>query len=116
MFNKIKIASLLAVVLCVSVGCSSEDKGTVASWGSTSVYEDFLWKKHVPDTLTRTIRFDFNEDSKNHMHDSLVIGVFKKGDNGQYVQVKKDEMQLFVNNKQIDGNTIVAYPTTEECR
>ncbi len=114
MCSKIKSAILYALICLIAVGCNSETKLPSSSWGRSKVYDDFLWKKHVPDTLTKTICFDFNEDSRNHMQEPLVLGIFKKNDSGRYVQVMENEMLLFVNKQQIDGNTITVPPTTEK--
>jgi hypothetical protein len=114
MCSKIKFVILFSLVCLFAVGCNKENKLPSTSWGRSKVYNDFLWKKHVPDTLTKTICFDFNEDSRNHMREPLVLGIFKKNASGRYVQVMENEMLLFVDKQQIDGNTITVPPTTEK--
>lgn len=114
MCSKIKFVILFSLVCLFAVGCNTENKLPSTSWGRSKVYNDFLWKKHVPDTLTKTICFDFNEDSRNHMREPLVLGIFKKNASGRYVQVMENEMLLFVDKQQIAGNTITVPPTTEK--
>lgn len=114
MYSKIKFAVICMISSLVMTGCNYEIDAAPSSWGCTKTYDDFLWKKHVPDTLTRTLCFNFNEDSKNHLSDPLVLGIFKKDETGRYVRVLEDEMQLFVNKRLIKDNTITIPPTIEK--
>ena len=54
--------------------------GKIAAKYKNLVFSKFLWKKHVPDTLYKTMAFDFNEDARNYMEKPLRLGLFKKTD------------------------------------
>ena len=88
------------------VSCSkSEDENSV-KWGKVNCYDNFLWKKYVPDTLYRDLVFDFNSDAKMFMGRPLKMGLFKKNDIGKMVLVKEDEMSLYVDGKQCADNLV----------
>jgi hypothetical protein len=77
------------------IGCTAEEKDIVA-WGSTKEYDDFLWEDFIPDTLTRTIAFEFNKDAQRY-GSAVTLGVFKRSDNGKFVPVDPAELEIFVN-------------------
>ncbi|MBO4435564.1 MAG: hypothetical protein J5791_01615 [Fibrobacter sp.] len=77
------------------VGCTAEQKDIIA-WGSTEEYDDFLWEKFIPDTLTHTIAFEFNKDAQRY-GSAVTLGVFKRNDNGKFVPVDPAELEIFVN-------------------
>ena len=77
------------------IGCTAEEKDIVA-WGSTKEYDDFLWEDFIPDTLTRTIAFEFNKDAQRY-GSAVTLGVFKRNDNGKFVPVDPAELEIFVN-------------------
>ena len=97
---------ILTVISIVTVSCNKVNVENAVLWGKTNTYDPFLWKKQVPDTLKQTLCFDFNDDAVRYLSTPLKLGVFKKDDNGHLRQVKKDEMELFVNGKTVEGNTI----------
>ena len=97
---------ILTVISIVTVSCNKVNVENAVLWGKTNTYDPFLWKKQVPDTLKQTLCFDFNDDAVRYLSTPLKLGVFKKDDNGHLRQVKKDEMELFVNGKAVEGNTI----------
>lgn len=113
MCYKIKFVFLFFMLSIVFVGCKSEIEHK-ASWGTDKYYDDFLWKKWIPDTLTRSLKIDFNDDAINHMREPLVIGIFKKDEAGKFVPVLKDEMKLFVDKNETDDNTIKVLPPVEK--
>lgn len=82
------------------VGCTVESKDIIA-WGSTEEYDDFLWKKFVPDTLTHTMFFDFNNDAQKY-GSAVSLGIFKINDNGKFVPVEASELEVFVNGSKQD--------------
>ena len=97
---------ILTVISIVTVSCNKVNVENAVLWGKTNTYDPFLWKKQVPDTLKQTLCFDFNDDAVRYLSTPLKLGVFKKDDNGHLRQVKTDEMELFVNGKAVEGNTI----------
>lgn len=100
--------SVCILFLCLCASCTKE---TSTLWGETECYDDFLWVKHVPDTLKKTLCFDFNEDATNYMTKPLRLGLFKKTDKG-FVQLKGNEVELFVDGKKIENNII---SVSQEC-
>ena len=78
-------AMLCPLILLVSCGKKADDATAPTRWGKTNYYEKFLWKKHVPDTLYRTMEFDFNQDAKRYMKESLRLGLYKKTDKDKMV-------------------------------
>lgn len=114
--SKVKRLKLVMMVMCaiMLVGCNKGSNRNVVMWGKTYSYEPFLWKTQVPDTLKRTLCFDFNDDAVRYMSAPLKLGVFKKDDSGRLRQVKADEMELFVNGKAVGGNIISVNATERE--
>lgn len=109
-----KYLLLLAMPILLTCSCSkvNNDEGTTR-WGKENFYENFLWKKHVPDTLYREIAFDFNEDAQNFMKEPLQIGLFKKSDSGKMLPVMENEMEVFVNGGKCPNNIISVQPGTK---
>lgn len=103
--NKILPIILTALAL-LTAGCGRKADSKSVSWGRTDTYDPFLWKRQTPDTLKRTLCFDFNDDAQKYMRTPLKLGVFKKDDDGHLRQVQTDEMQLFVNGRPLEGNVI----------
>lgn len=104
---------LFIVIPILLFSCSREsDKIAATRWGKENYYNNFLWKKHVPDTLCKKLAFDFNDDAKNYMTKPLQLGIFKKLDNGTMSPVTEKEMEVFVNGKKSVGNVISVAPGT----
>ena len=112
---------LILAVLCplmLLASCNKETNNTNAPtrWGKENYYDKFLWKKHVPDTLYRTIEFDFNQDAKNYMDKPLRLGLFKKTDTGKMLPVTDTEMEVFVDGKKCPQNIIDVQPGTDQLK
>ena len=86
------LAVLCPLMLLASCGKKADEPNAPTRWGKENYYDKFLWKKHVPDTLYRTIEFDFNQDAKNYMDKPLRLGLFKKTDSGKMLPVTENEM------------------------
>ena len=118
MLNKNRISivlGLVAVVIMLALpSCKSHPTDSLV-WGKSTYYKDFLWKKYVPDTLYRTLRFDFNEDAQAYLERPLRLGVYYREGLG-LVRVLENEMQLIVDGVEVPGNEIVVPPTTREMR
>lgn len=110
------LAVLCPLILLVSCGKKADDATAPTRWGKTNYYEKFLWKKHVPDTLYRTMEFDFNKDAKRYMNEPLRLGLYKKNDNGKMVLVSEKEMEIFVEGKKCQENIIDVYPEMDEIK
>ena len=110
------LAVLCPLMLLVSCGKKAEDPNAPARWGKDNYYDKFLWKKHVPDTLYKTLAFDFNEDAKNYMEKPLRLGLFKKTDSGKMLPVMENEMEVFVDGNKCPNNIIDVQPGTEQLK
>ena len=114
--KNILLAVLCLIVLLVSCGKDANQATAPTRWGKENYYSNFLWKKHVPDTLYRTIEFDFNQDAKTYMDKPLRLGLFKKTDNGKMLPVTEAEMEIFVNVNKCEGNIIDVKPGTDQLK
>lgn len=108
MLSKWMYVALSALLLG---GCTAanQDENSLY-WGESEFIDDFLWVKNVPDTLTRTLVFDFNADASNFMQDYVEVGFYKKDKSGELVAIDKQEMTLFVDGVEVPHNRIVAVP------
>lgn len=104
---------IFSTLLCLCSCSDDNSQNLVTSWGKEEFYEDFMWKKYVPDTLYRQIAFDFNDDAKNYMTEPLQLGLFKKTDSGKMVPVLDNEMEVFANGVKCPDNIISVSPDTE---
>lgn len=100
-----------ALLLCA---CDKKADENTTRWGKTNVYDKFLWKKHVPDTLYKTLAFEFNDDAKNYATDPLKLALYKKTDSGKMLPVTENEMEVFADGKKCENNIIEIAPGTTE--
>ena len=112
---------ILLAVLCpllILASCSKNaDDGTAPTrWGKENYYNKFLWKKHIPDTLYRTIKFEFNQDARIYMDRPLRLGLYKKTDSGKMLPVTDKEMEVFVDDNKCQGNIINVEPGTDQLK
>lgn len=110
------LAVLCPLVLLVSCGKVKDQSSTPTRWGKENYYNKFLWKKHVPDTLYRTIEFDFNQDAKKYMDKPLRLGLFKKTDSGKMLPVTESEMEIFANGDKCPNNIIDVKSGTDQIK
>ncbi len=110
----ILLALLCPLTLLLSCEKKPEVPNVPARWGKDNYYDKFLWKKHVPDTLYKTLAFDFNEDARNYMERPLRLGLFKKTDSGKMLPVTEKEMEVFVNGRKCPDNIIDVKPDMEK--
>ena len=91
---------IFSTLFCLCSCSDDNSQNLVTSWGKEEFYEDFMWKKYVPDTLYRQIAFDFNDDAKNYMTEPLQLGLFKKTDSGIYKKygkhIRKTDSHVFI--------------------
>lgn len=106
MFCKKQILFVILAIIAVCACSKTDGQKTVARWGKENYYKDFLWKKHVPDTLYREIEFDFNEDAQKYMTEPFQLGLFKKTESGKMLPVLENEMEVFVDGRKCDKNII----------
>lgn len=108
MFNR--LFKVLALVIFGGFATSCNHKSDVKppfAWGRYDSYDDFLWKKCAPDTLRRTLVFDFNEDARVYLDRPIVIGVYKKDNDGNLREVRPEEAQLVIGNEPCPQNRLV---------
>ena len=108
---------LTAVLLAlIAVSCSPDNEIDTMSWGKCTSYGDFLWKKHVPDTLTREIVLEFNSDAERYMTSPVVFGIFRKTEDGSLVPVDNDAIEVYVDGVRSEDNTISVMPPDESVK
>ena len=110
------LCSLSLLILLASCGKKADKGPEPTRWGKEEYYDDFLWKKHVPDTLYRTIEFDFNKDARNHMDGPLRLGLFKRTGSGKMLPVTESEMEVFVDGQNCPNNIIDVEPGTDQLK
>lgn len=116
-YNKTIIwAVICSIILLASCRKKADDETAPTRWGKENYYEKFLWKKHVPDTLYRTMEFDFNQDAQNYMSKPLKLGLYKKTDSGKMLPVKENEMEVFVEGKKCKDNVVEVQPGANQLR
>lgn len=113
MLTKNPIYVAMAAIILLASCAKDGDTALITRWGKEKYYSDFLWKKHVPDTLYRELEFDFNEDAKYFMDEPLRLGLFKKAGSGKMLPVLDNEMEIFVDGKKCDNN-IIDVPSSVE--
>lgn len=110
------LAVLCPLMLLASCKKRENDPNTPTRWGKDNYYDKFLWKKHTPDTLYKTIEFDFNQDAKTYMDNPLRLGLFKKTDSGKMLPVTEQEMEVFVGKQKCASNIIDVEPGTDQLK
>lgn len=110
------LAFICPLFIMSSCNKNIDDENAPTRWGKETYYDKFLWKKHVPDTLSRTIEFDFNQDARNYMDRPLRLGLFKKTGSGKMLPVTEQEMEVFVDGKKCTGNIIDVEPGTDQLK
>lgn len=110
------LAVLCPLMLLASCGKKADEPNAPTRWGKENYYDKFLWKKHVPDTLYRTIEFDFNQDAKDFMDKPLRLGLFKKTNSGKMLPVTESEMEVFVDGQKCPQNIIDVQPGTDQLK
>lgn len=112
----ILLAVICPLMLVVACGKKANDPNAPARWGKDNYYDKFLWKKHVPDTLYKTLEFDFNQDAKTYMDKPLRLGLFKKTNSGKMLPVMENEMEVFVDGQKCENNIIDVEPGTDQLK
>ena len=104
MLNKLYIHVIALLGLFFFAACGDEETGV--KWGDSKYYDDFLFCKYTPDTLTRTIAFEFNDDAKELITEPIQIRICKKVDSIHYKMVDTSELRIVVDGKLCKANII----------
>ncbi len=112
MLSKYRFYLLIIPAAVCMTSCKKDNKALL--WGKTQCYDDFLWVHHTPDTLKKTLYFDFNEDAKNFMNEDLQLCIFRKNADGRFEPIGEKEAEVFANGEKAAGNVIVVPPTCQE--
>lgn len=107
--NKLSLWALLLILL-LETSCSQEKNESeipTLVWGKSVFYDNFLWDKYTPDTLTRLLVFDFNQDAKLFMDGPLTLALVKKQDDNNYVAITENEAHLFLDGQRCVDNLIL---------
>ena len=114
--QSIFLAVICTIMLLSSCEKKMDDSTAPTRWGKENYYEKFLWKKHVPDTLYRTMEFDFNQDARNYMTKPLQLGLYKKTDTDKMLPVTEQEMEVFVDGRKCKDNIIDVQPGANQLK
>ena len=103
----------ISLVPLLTVSCSDEPSIDSFTWGRSTEYSDFMWNKYVPDTLSRELIVDFNDDAELFMDSPVSFGLFEKNDFGEMIPVDSSKVEIYVNKIQSRNNLIEVMPPTE---
>ena len=99
----------LLLIICVCaltlISCKKDNK-EVAYWGNVNYYDDFLWRKHVPDTIERMLKVDFNEDAINDLDGNLMFELYQRLPDNKYAKTTSEDVELYVDGVKSENNTI----------
>jgi hypothetical protein len=92
---------------------------TKTDWGRVSYYSDFLFDKYVPDTLTKKLKFEFNETALDSITEEIELIVVKGKEKAtgdtvycEYESESAKDIVLLKNGIKCDEN-ILSISTTE---
>lgn len=106
MSNKFILFVTSLILLCSCGDAVKKD----SFWGVSEAYDSYLWCKHHPDTLKKTLVFEFNSDAKRLLDRPVKLGLFKKElspeGNERLVPLSTDQVELFVDGVLSPDNTI----------
>lgn len=118
--RKFLCLAALAITVLSFNSCTTE-KDDTPDWGVADAFDDFLFKKYEPDTLTRTIVFKRNADSKKDSttrNSSIVLRLVRSSldslDN--MIPVLESDAQLFIDGQPAKNNTFKVAPETERLK
>ena len=114
MLNKFILSVMSLMVLC---SCNSIVKND-GFWGVSESYESFLWCSHQPDTIKKTLVFEFNADAKRLLTRPVKLGLFKKEltpeGSEKLVPLSTKQVELYVDGVLSPDNTFRVDKSVEE--
>ncbi len=116
LIKNILAAACASSAMFLFASCSDRQENDSFAWGRSTEYGNFLWNKYVPDTLTREIVLDFNDDAEQYMVSPVSFGLFEKNDFGEMVPVDNDKVEVYVNGSRSEDNLIEIMPPAESVK
>lgn len=114
MLNKFILSVISLMVLCSCGGIVKND----SFWGVSESYEPFLWCSHQPDTIKKTLVFEFNDDAKRLLTRPVKLGLFKKEltkeGSERLVPINTKQVELYVDGVLSSDNTFRVDKNVEE--
>ncbi len=96
---------VLALFAICLVSCSENDSG-IERWGEIKSFPDWFLNKYKPQTITRTLNVEFNEDAKVDFQRDIVLALYQVNDQGRELAVKPEQVKVFVNGAETPDNKI----------
>lgn len=87
------------------VSCSEKDSG-IERWGELKSFPDWFLNHYKPQTITRTLNVEFNDDAKADFQRDVVLALYQVDDQGREVAVKPEQVKVFVNEEESPDNKI----------
>jgi len=84
-------------------------------WGQTEHYKPFLWHKHAPDTLKKSLKYEFNEDAAE-LTEPIVFSLYMVPEEEGKENFKADpnDVELYVDGQLSPDNTFSLIPELGE--
>ena len=96
---------VLAFSAICLVSCGEKDSG-IERWGEIKSFPDWFLNKYKPQTITRTLNVEFNEDAKEDFERDIVLALYQVNDQGRELAVKPEDVKVFVNGEEMPDNKI----------
>ena len=103
--KRISVIAALALSAILGVSCSEQDSG-IERWGEIKSYPDWWLNPYHPETITRTLNVEFNEDAKADFQRDVVLALYQVDEKGREVAVRPDDVKVFVNGVESPDNTL----------
>lgn len=102
---------IIYILICLVAFCSCNQKDEESRiWGQIDYYNPFLWHKYVPDTLRKTLAYEFNENSSD-LDKPVVFSLYLVSDDGEKnIKADNSGVELYVNGKLSADNTFELIP------
>lgn len=106
-------AYLLLLCSVVMFSCNRPHE-EYSTWGQTEHFSPFLWHRHAPDTLRRSLKYEFNEDAAG-LDEPIVFSLYMTPEDGS-ASFKADplDVELYVDGVLSPDNTFSLKPEPGE--
>lgn len=96
---------ILAISAIFVAACSEEDSG-IERWGEIKSFPDWWLNRYHPETITRTLNIDFNEDAKADFQRDVLLGLYQVNEKGREIAVQPDQVKVFVDGEEMPDNKV----------